>query len=295
MASLQAKIIQKTLQLQPFSWAKGSITEQRARQEKLANLFRLSKDVIIERLSINGIPAELFDINNSREGVILYLHGGAYSVGSINVHREYLSRLASACRVKVLAIDYRLAPEHPFPSAMEDAMSAYDWLIDQGFNPSKIVLGGDSAGGGLAIAVLVSLLQGQKPLPSSAVCISPWVDLTFTSKKVNNNNDPILNPEILSVFAQQYAAQTAKNHPLISPIFADLRGLPPVLIHAGTNEILLDQIMEFAERARQADVEVELELWQGLFHVFQIIPILPESKLSLEKIAVFVDKEFTKE
>lgn len=294
MASLQAKIMQKTLQVQPFGWAKGSITDQRARQEKLARLFKLPKDILTKKFLINGIPAVFINSRNSKEVVLLYLHGGAYGVGSISVHRELLSRLALACRVKVLAIDYRLAPEHPFPAALEDALCAYDWLIAQSYDPKKIVLAGDSAGGGLAIAAMISLRDDRKPLPACAVCISPWVNLSHTVSKPNNNNDPILNPEILSVYARYYAGQTDPRNPLISPFFADLRGLPPILIHAGTNEILLDQIQEFAEKARQANIEVVLEPWQGLFHAFQIIPILPETKLSLEKIAMFVEKEISK-
>lgn len=288
MASLQAKIILKFLQLRPFSWAAGSIAEMRSRQEKLVRLFKPPTNINIKKVSIGSIAGELFDIKNSEDKVILYLHGGAFAVGSINVHREFLSRLALTCRVKLLAINYRLAPEHPFPAALEDTLCAYDWLISEGYDPAKIVIAGDSAGGGLAIAAMVSLRDNNKPLPACAVCISPWVNLTYTGKKVDNNNDPILNPEILNLCAQYYAAQTDRNNPLISPFFADLHGLPPILIHAGTNEILLDQIVEFSEKARMANIEIVYDLYQGLFHVFQIIPILPESKRSLEEIAKFI-------
>jgi len=140
----------------------------------------------------------------------------------------------------------------------------------------------------LAIATLLSLRDNKIPLPACAVCISPWVNMSHTGEKLNNNNDPILNPEILAHFSHNYAGDTDTCNPLISPTFADLKGLPPILIHAGTNEILVDQITKFYEIARQAEVEIELDLWDGLFHVFQIIPILPEAKRSLEKIAVFI-------
>jgi len=288
MASLQAKLILKALSLQPFGWAKGSLADQRGRQEKLTRIFKIPANINITRVGADGVPAELIEVKNSGDAIILYLHGGAYAVGSPHVHREFLSRLARACRVKVLAIDYRLAPEHPFPAALEDAIIAYRWLVSGGYDPSSIVIAGDSAGGGLAIATLVSLRDSGTPLPACAVCLSPWVDLASANETLDQDNDPILNAEILAHFARAYAAQTDPHNPLISPIFADLKGLPPILIHAGTNEILYDQITQFYEKARQAEVEVVLELWKDLFHVFQIVPILPEAKQSLEKIATFI-------
>jgi len=288
MASLQAKLILKALSLQPFGWAKGSLADQRGRQEELTRIFKIPANINITRVGADGVPAELIEVKNSGDAIILYLHGGAYAVGSPHVHREFLSRLARACRVKVLAIDYRLAPEHPFPAALEDAIIAYRWLVSGGYDPSSIVIAGDSAGGGLAIATLVSLRDSGTPLPACAVCLSPWVDLASANETLDQDNDPILNAEILAHFARAYAAQTDPHNPLISPIFADLKGLPPILIHAGTNEILYDQITQFYEKARQAEVEVVLELWKDLFHVFQIVPILPEAKQSLEKIATFI-------
>ncbi len=288
MASLQAKLILKALSLQPFGWVKGSLADQRGRQEKLTRIFKIPANINITRVGADGVPAELIEVKNSGDAIILYLHGGAYAVGSPHVHREFLSRLARACLVKVLAIDYRLAPEHPFPAALEDAITAYRWLVSGGYDPSSIVIAGDSAGGGLAIATLVSLRDSGTPLPACAVCLSPWVDLASANETLDQDNDPILNAEILAHFARAYAAQTDPHNPLISPIFADLKGLPPILIHAGTNEILYDQITQFYEKARQAEVEVVLELWKDLFHVFQIVPILPEAKQSLEKIATFI-------
>ncbi|PKN87835.1 MAG: alpha/beta hydrolase [Chloroflexi bacterium HGW-Chloroflexi-8] len=288
MTSIQAKIMMKILQLRAFSWANGSIAEQRSRQEKTARFFKIQSDVIITDQNIDGIRAELIDRESTKKGIILYLHGGAYAVGSVNVHREFLARLGKACQIKVLAIDYRLAPENQFPAALEDSLAAYSWLISKGYDPSNIVIAGDSAGGGLAIATLISLRDRNKPLPACAVCISPWVNLSYTCKKSNNNNDPILNPEILSTYSSYYAGQSDSSNPLISPIFANLQGLPPMLIQVGTNEILLDQVQQFVEKARQAEIEILIDFWQGLFHVFQIIPIIPETKLSLEKIANFI-------
>jgi len=291
MASIQAKIVAKALGFQDFDWAKGTIAEQRAKQEKTARLFKISKDILVEKCNINGIPAEFISAAGSKPGVILYLHGGAYALGSVSVHREFLSRLAKASQIKVLAIDYRLAPEHPFPAALEDTLAAYHWLISEGYHPTTIVIAGDSAGGGLALAALLSLRDSKAPLPACAVCLSPWLNLSYTRETGNNNNDPVLNPAVLSTFARLYAGQTDPRNPLISPLFADLHGLPPMLIQAGTNEILIYEIEQLYEKARQAGVAVELDRWPGLFHVFQIVPILPETKHSLEKIAHFIGRK----
>jgi monoterpene epsilon-lactone hydrolase len=256
--------------------------------QKSTRLLLFPRKVTVSHLSANEVQAALFDIVKSKPGIVLYLHGGAYAVGSVNGHRAMLARLAKACQMKVLAIDYRLAPEHPFPAALDDALTAYHWLISQDYDPSNIVIAGDSAGGGLAIATLVSLRDDKLPLPACAVCLSPWLNLSHTEQKSNNNNDPFLNPTILDVYARYYAGETDTANPLISPIFADLQGLPPILIQVGTNEILLDQIQDFYEKARQANVEIELDCWQGMFHVFQMFPILPETKLSMKKIAKFI-------
>lgn len=288
MPSLKAVIALRILQLQAFSWAKGSLAEQRSRLEKYSRVFKIAKDVSVSDLSANGVRAALFEVAHPEPGIILYLHGGAFAVGSVNVHREFLARLAIACQMKVLAIDYRLAPEHPFPAALQDALAAYQCLFSQGYDPSNIVIAGDSAGGGLAIAMLISLRDDKLPLPACAVCLSPWLNLSYTGEKSNNNKDPFLNPTLLSLYARYYVGAGDATNPLVSPSFADLRGLPPLLIQVGTNEILLEEIQQFCEKARQANVEVSLDCWQGMFHVFQIIPFIPETKLSLEKIATFI-------
>lgn len=293
MPSLKAIIAHNFLQLRAFSWAKGSLAEQRSRLEKYSNVFQIAKDVSLSDLSVNGVRAALFDVAHSKPGTILYLHGGAYAVGSVKVHREFLARLAIACQMKVLAIDYRLAPEHPFPAALQDALAAYQWMFSQDYGPSNIVIAGDSAGGGLAIAMLISLRDNELPLPACAVCLSPWLNLSYTGEKSNNNKDPLLNPALLSLYARYYVGEGDATNPLVSPSFADLRGLPPLLIQVGTNEILLEEIQQFCEKARQANVEVSLDCWQGMFHVFQIIPILPETKLSLEKIATFISNKIS--
>lgn len=288
MSSLQAKVTLKILQLSAYGWAKGSIPEQRARLERLTALLWIPKDVSITPANAAGVRAELIVPSDARRGIILYLHGGAYALGSPRMHREFLTRLAKTCQRQVLSLDYRLAPEHPFPAALEDCLSAYDWLLSQGYAPSEIALAGDSAGGGLGAAVLVALRDLRRELPACAVCISPWLDLSALPVKTAPG-DPVLNQEILVTYAKAYAGDNDPANPLISPLLADLRGLPPINIQAGEHEILLEQSRQFLEKARQAGVEIRLDCWPGMFHVFQMVPILPESRRSLEKIAAFLD------
>jgi epsilon-lactone hydrolase len=292
MPSYQAKIIKKFLQFQPYGWSKGSIIEQRCRQENSTGLFKIPGKIHLQPIRINEISAEWIAYANAKNGVILYLHGGAYALGSINVHREYLARLALAAQLKVLAIDYRLAPENPFPAALEDTLAAYRWLLEQGFDRSQIVIAGDSAGGGLALSALVSLRDAGNALPACAVCISPWVDLTLSGDSIHKNAtvDPILNLKILENYVQLYACANKTNNPLISPLFADFKSFPPLLIHVGTSEILLDDANRLFHNAQLAGVEVNLETWEGMFHVFQIISYLPETKQSLDHIAKFILK-----
>jgi acetyl esterase/lipase len=297
MSSIQAKIAKFVLRLQPYSWAQGTVQEQRSRQEKSTRFFKIPKGVHCQPFRINDITAEWISCSDAKDGVILYLHGGAYSLGSINIHREYLSRLALTTRQTVLAINYRLAPEHPFPAAVEDSLISYRWLLSQGTNPSRIVIAGDSAGGGLALSTLVSLRDAGDLLPACAVCISPWVDLTSSVKSANSriNIDPILNFKLLEMYAKYYAGDLQRNIPLISPVFADLKGLPPLLIHVGTNEILLDQATQILENARIAGVNVTLKTWEGMFHVFQLLAFLPETQYSLDHINQYIGSVFNQE
>ena len=213
-------------------------------------------------------------------GTMLYLHGGGYCVGSIDSHRALASRIGLAACCRTLLIDYRLAPEHPFPAALDDACSAYDWLLDSGVSNERLLVAGDSAGGGLALALLLALNERRRPLPAGAVCLSPWTDLAMSGDSARNGevDDPMVRlPE-----AQELAALYAQDHdprePLISPLHGDLAGLPPLLLQVGTRELLLDDSRRFASAAREAAVDVTLEEWEGLMHVWQIFaPMVPES------------------
>jgi acetyl esterase/lipase len=288
--SLQARIARRLLRSQFAGWSQGSIADQRARQNSSRRFNRLPADVRCLQVSADGVSAEWIETPAQDLGVILYLHGGAYVLGSINGHREWIARLARATRTRALAIDYRLAPEHPFPAALEDAVSAYRWLLDQGLKPAQIIIAGDSAGGGLALATLLASRDGGMPLPAGTVCISPWADLALTGASVISNAglDPILSAESLKVYAGYYAGNHELTLPLISPLYADLAGLPLLLIQAASDEILLDDARGVAAHARAAGVGVTLEVWDGMFHVFQMVPFLPETRQAVDSIARFV-------
>jgi acetyl esterase/lipase len=290
MPSIQAHIARWILKLLRFSEVKGTIEQQRLRQEKATQTFKMPRNIEVKPIYINGFSAAWFSSPDPKHGVVLYLHGGAYALGSINSHREYLGRFASATRSQILAINYRLAPEDPFPAALEDALSAYRWLLARVSDSSQVTIAGDSAGGGLALATMLALCDAGDPLPACGVCISPWVDLTLSSKSIQTKAtvDPILNPDSLDGYAVYYAGEHARDHVLISPIFANLEGLPPLLIHVGSDEILLDEAVGFHEKAISAGVDSQLKIWPGLFHVFPIVPFLPEAKASLKQIAAFI-------
>jgi epsilon-lactone hydrolase len=294
MPSLQARIVKQLLHIKPFGWARGSIQEQRSRQEKVASRFQMPKGIVFEPLDIEGIQGAWVYEPYVEDLVVLYLHGGAFALGSIHVHREFLGRFASATRAMALAVNYRLAPEHPFPAALEDSLCAFEWLLSQGFDPTRIAIAGDSAGGGLCLSTLIALRDTSRPLPACAVCISPWVDLTLSSKSIFSNAkaDPVLSSDILTPYANDYAGEHPKGDPLISPLYADLEGLPPLLIQVGTEEILLDEARRLTKKAQRAGVNATLQTWPGMFHVFQMVPFLPESRESLAHIARFITSNF---
>jgi monoterpene epsilon-lactone hydrolase len=248
--------------------------------------------VVVEPVQMNGVFAEWVAASNANpDQVILYLHGGGYVVCSINTHRDLIVRLSRASNMRALAVDYRLAPEHPFPAALEDATCAYHWLLASGYDPAKIIIAGDSAGGGLTLATLISLRDSGDPLPAGAVCLSPWTDLAGTgeSMKTKAKKDVILQTIKTKQMANPYAGSHDLKHPLISPLYADLQGLPALLIQVGTDEILLDDSTRLAEKARAAGVDVTLEIWDGMDHVFQAQAIiLPEARRAIEGIGKFM-------
>lgn len=244
-----------------------------------------------------GVPAEWIEGPGAdRERVLLYLHGGGYAIGSIATHRGLASRIAQAAGIRALIIDYRLAPEHPFPAAVEDATAAYRFLLDQGIAPERIAIGGDSAGGGLSFATLVALRDAGTPLPAAAIALSPWVDLEGKGESMTTKADvdPFADPKGLRRMADLYLNGVDPKTATASPLHADLSGLPPIYVQVGTAETLLDDSIRIAERARQAGVAIELEPFEDLIHVFQALaPLVPEALDAIEKLGSFLKRKLS--
>jgi epsilon-lactone hydrolase len=244
-----------------------------------------------ERVDAGGVPAEWFRGEETDESrVLLYLHGGGYSIGSIDVHREPVSRLCRAAGVRTLVPEYRLAPEHPFPSQLEDAVATYQWLLDQGIRPARIVVAGESAGAGLVLSRLVALRDSLAPLPAAAVCISPWVDLEMRGRSmVDNAPYDYVSREVLRAYVRRFVGKHDVRNPLAAPIHADLRGLPPLLVLAGSAEVLLDDARAIAERAERAGVRVTLEIEPDMIHAWTLFGReFPRSQAGVDRVADFV-------
>ena len=223
---------------------------------------------------------------------------GGYIGGSIETHKDLVARISRAAKVRVLIIDYRLAPEHPFPAALEDAVAAYQWLIsNEKIDPKNLIIGGDSAGGGLTVSTLVKLREEELSLPAAAICLSPWTDLAVTGESIKTKAevDPFITPEINEFCAKNYLKDTDPKNYLASPLYADLKELPPMYIQVGTSEVLLDDSVRLAENAKEAGVDVELDIWEDMIHVFAIFAALaPESQQAIEKISDFIQKNLKK-
>ncbi|WP_165831984.1 alpha/beta hydrolase [Aliidiomarina sp. B3213] len=242
-----------------------------------------------QRLSIQGIPAyQAMPAEKTSDKTILYLHGGGYVFGNENTHRQVVDGLALICNATVLMPFYRLAPEHPFPAALNDALTAYNDLLSLGVKPENIMIAGDSAGGGLAVALALELRNQSLPMPALLTLFSPWADLTVNleSHRSNAKIDPMLVPKGLHSCARAYCQNTPRNHPQCSPLFADLTGLPPIHIQVGSDEILIDDARKLHENAKKAGVETTLEVFEGMWHVFQLHSHqLPEATEALEKVS----------
>ncbi|MGH7895420.1 MAG: alpha/beta hydrolase, partial [Candidatus Binatia bacterium] len=214
----------------------------RAGMESMTGMIPLPADVWAEPTTVGDVPAEWVTATGADEDrVVLYLHGGAYVVGSVNTHRDLAGRISRASGARVLNVDYRLAPEHPHPAAVDDATSAYRWLVAEGYDAADLAVAGDSAGGGLTVATLVALRDANQPLPAAGVCLSPWVDLECTGESMTTKADvdPMVQREYLARMAKLYLADQDPRTPLATPLYADLSGLPPLYIQVGTAETLL--------------------------------------------------------
>src|SRR5216683_2781865 len=296
MASEQLNKVLAIIRSVPPAKPDTTISQMRGAMEKVAE--RVAPDAKCEKLEAGGVPAEWIVAPGAAEDrVILYLHGGGYVMGSINTHRAMIARISRAAKAKALALDYRLAPEHPFPAAVEDATAAYRWLLAQGYKPNKIAISGDSAGGGLVLATLLALRDANVAMPACAVPISPWTDMegTGASMKTNAAKDPMVAPSgsnggLLNM-AKAYVGSADPKNPLASPLHADYRGLPPLLIQVGGTETLLDDSTRVAEKAKAAGVKADLEVWDEMIHVWHVFAkLLPEGQQAIDRIGRFVQE-----
>ncbi|MBI3651797.1 MAG: alpha/beta hydrolase [Acidobacteria bacterium] len=289
MASPDIQTVRELLASRPQS-EELSIEETRLSFDQLGQSFPMPDGVSVSSAAVSGINAEWVRAANARDDVvILYLHGGGYIVGSLVSHRHLSAALSQASGASVLALDYRLAPENPFPAAVEDAIAAYQWLLQQHKKPSQIALAGDSAGGGLTLATLVALRDQGIALPACGVCLSPWVDLTNSSESYQTVADPMLRKEGLDEMAKAYLQGEDLRTPLASPLYADLQGLPPLLVQIGTADLLYAEALDLKARATAAGVQVELEVWDEMIHVWHLFyPMLQEGREAITKIGAYV-------
>jgi len=293
MSQQQLDTLIQMMKAQPIVQA-PTLEQQRAGFEQIGAMLPVDADIKREPVTANGIKSEWVSAPDADPGrAILYLHGGGYVIGSINTHRGLAGRLSRASKARVLVIDYRLAPEHPFPAAVDDSVAAYRWMLAQGLKPSRIALAGDSAGGGLAAATLVAIREAKLPIPAAGALLSPWVDMEGigASMTANDSVDPMVHKDGLLNMAKAYLGGQNPRTPLAAPLYADLAGLPPLLIQVGTAETLLDDASRLAERAKKAGVNVTYEPWQNMIHVWHLFaPMLDEGQQAIEKIGAFVRK-----
>jgi len=293
MSQQQLDSLIQMMKAQPIAQA-PTLEQQRAGFEQMAGMFPVDADIKREPVTANGVKSEWVSAPDADAGrAILYLHGGGYVIGSINTHRSLAARLSRAAKARVLVIDYRLAPEHPFPAAVDDSVAAYRWMLAQGLKPSRIAVAGDSAGGGLTAATLVAIRDAKLPVPAAGALLSPWVDMEGIGESMTSKDsvDPMVHKDGLLEMAKAYLGGQNPRSPLAAPLYADLAGLPPLLMQVGTSETLLDDASRLAERAKKAGVNVTYEPWQNMIHVWHLFaPMLDEGQQAIEKIGAFVRK-----
>lgn len=270
----------------------ADIGELRAEQSKWdARLASVDPSVDRTPVAATGLVGEWINGQDCRsDRIILYLHGGAFMFRWPGIYTSMVGRWCNRLKARALMVDYRLAPEHPFPAAADDCHVAYQWLLAQGHDPRNIVVAGDSAGGNLALVTLQRIRNAGEPMPACVVLLSAGVDFTLSSRSMvtNESSDPMFNLADLAVMRAFYAPPERYLDPGVSPLFGDFKGLPPMLFQVGSLELLLDESTRAAARAHHAGVEVEVEIWERMGHVFQALP-LPQAEAALEHIARFVE------
>lgn len=265
----------------PLPLARWLIVQGLARAHLPAGVTR-------KAISADGVACEWVIPENSPEDqVLLYLHGGGFVFGLTPPHLAMVAYLAQKMGIRALMVDYRLAPDHPFPAALDDCVTTYRWLLKQGVPAQKLVVAGDSAGGNLTITTMMKLRSDGDPLPAAAACLSPVATFADSVSRPDGFNDPVLPPKVMKFYNHSYVADNDPRNPLISPLFGDWQGLPPLLIHVGEDEILCDDAVRVEALAKAAGVEVRLEIYPRMWHVWQIHPALPQTTQSLDDIAQF--------
>lgn len=294
MASWQSKFTDRLIRM---SWDRHvppglNPNSLRHRQARLMRHFgRVPESVSVTPCNADGVPAEWLEPASAQfHRVILYLHGGGYVIGDLSTHRSLAARIAEAASARVLFVDYRLAPEHPFPAALEDALTAYRWLLLDGMDPGGIAFAGDCAGGGLALAMALTLRDKRAPMPAAIAGLSPWLDMALSGRTILQNapTDSLMSIELLAYYAQHYLAGVNPTNPMASPLYGNLAGLPPTLLHAGAKEILRDDVTRFGDKAYKAGCDISVEVFGELGHVFQQFERLPESEASIARIGTFI-------
>jgi acetyl esterase/lipase len=254
--------------------------------------FGLAADVTVEKVSANGVPSEWTSTPKAdTDSAVLYLHGGGYVIGSLDSHRHVASEVGRAAGTRTLAIDYRMAPEHPFPAAVEDSVAAYRYLLEQGIKPEKIAIVGDSAGGGLVVGAMLAIRDAGLPNAACGWCISPWVDMEALGASFVDRaaTDPTVQKPTILMMAQTYLAGADPKSPYAAPIYGELRGLPPLLIQVGAAETLLDDSLRLARLAGMADVVVDLQIWPEMIHVWHLFhPVLAAGRRAIVSGGSFV-------
>lgn len=301
MPSLQSRLVYFALRnmhllrfrLKKDTWDwNTSIPRFRQECEKASSrMAKMPAGIKVSPVTIDGLSAEwILPAQATKDKVILYTIGGGYVSGSCNDHRSMVAKIAKGSGVSTLLFEYRLAPEHPYPAALEDSVAAYRWLLAQGVSPAHIMIVGESAGGGLCLATLLALRDQGIPLPAAAVALSPWTDLKLTGESHRTKAQVCLSPKGMStVCSKYYVGDNDPCLPWISPLYGDLYGLPPILIYVGEYETLLDDSTRFAEKAKAAGVDVTLRVGEGMVHCFPLLaPLFPEATQAMDEICAFI-------
>ena len=289
MTSTEIDMVREMLASSPRP---AELNERRSRLDALGTRYSLPADLRIEAADANGVAAEWTTTPEAEPSrAALFLHGGGYASGSLDSHRHMIGQAGREAQTRTLSLAYRLAPEHPFPAALDDVIAGYHFLLSQGFDPKRIAVAGESAGGGLAIAMLVSLRDRGVPLPACTWCSSPWVDLEAIggSMTAKASVDPLIQKSYLMELAMAYLKGVDPRTPLASPLYADLRGLPPMMIQVGSAETLLDDSVRLAGVAGAAGVRVRLEVWPDMIHAWHLFyPQLADGRRALAQVGAFI-------